>query len=147
MSEEFEGDEMDLPSIREHPVKPTPIAELDRQAPFWKLFKDFSILYSNLPDMPMREVDQRIVELYDGILEAATMVGISRMSVPKLLCCGKTRAFPSDPDRSQIMEPIVSVKKFRLGDFLKKIFSFFGLKACDGCERRRRFLNRIGWGK
>lgn len=149
MDEGLEGDEMDLPSIREHPVRPTPVAEFDRQTPFWNLFKKFDELYSNLPNLSMREVDAKIVELYDQVVDAATMAGISRMSVAKLQCCGKTRTWTevNDPGKSQVMPAQNSEKKFKLGDTLKKIFSWLGFKPCDGCERRRRWLNRIGWGK
>ena len=147
MSEEFlEESDGDRKAIELQKAKrPTLIADMAaRQAPYLDLIGLFHKLFWELPGLTQKEVDDRLQPMYEKLMEASATVGISRLSVPSLKeCCGKKRVWPDALGKSQAMEIVQDTGG--LGDVLKKIFSLFGAKPCEGCERRRRWLNGIRW--
>lgn len=126
--------------------KTTLIADMAaRQAPFMELIELYHKLFWELPNLNTRDVDTRIQVMFEKLMEASSVVGISRNSVPSLKeCCGKKRVWPDDLGKSQFGIPSVQDRQ-GLGDLLKKFFGLFGAKPCDGCERRRRWLNGVRW--
>jgi hypothetical protein len=115
-----------------------------RQAPFLALIDLYHKLFWELPNLTTRDVDARLQVMFDKLMEASATVGISRLSVPALkACCGYKRVWPDELEKAQAMEVVKDAGG--LGDLLKKIFGLFGAKPCEGCERRRRWLNGIRW--
>lgn len=126
--------------------KTTLIADMAaRQAPFLDLIELHHKLFWELPNLSPKEVDERLKVMFEKLMEASSVVGISRNSVPSLKeCCGKKRVWPNEmPDgRSGILP---AVQKTGLGDLIKRLAEWFGIKSCEGCERRRKWLNGIRW--
>jgi hypothetical protein len=147
MSDEFlEESDGDRKAIELQKAKRTTlIADMSaRQAPYLDLIALYHKLFWELPEISTRDVDARLQVMFDKLMEVSATVGISRLSVPSLKeCCGKKRVWPDELGKSQIMEAVKDAGG--LGDLLKKIFSLFGAKPCEGCERRRRWLNGIRW--
>ena len=145
-TEESEGDKVATGANRnvKPPEKPEYVPDLvSRQAPYLDLIQMFHKLNDELPTLTTREVDDRLGPMFDKLMDAAAFMGISRISVPQLKeCCGKRRVWPDELDHTQVV-PLPPKKG--LGDVLKWIFSWFWLKPCDGCERRRIWLNAIRW--
>ena len=71
------------------------IEELElKQKPFWPMIKKMEDLFWALPNLSLRQVDERLEKIYEDILDAAGAAGISRMSVPRWReCCGKKRVW------------------------------------------------------
>lgn len=153
--EESDGDRQAVQAKRNAATESSFAKEIiARQAPFLELIEQFHKLFWELPNLTTRDVDQRLQPMFDNLMNAAATVGISRNSVPSLKeCCGKKRVWPDELNKSSIFTPVQeSVVQLDpkapaggLGDFFKKVFSFFGFKPCEGCERRRRWLNSIRW--
>lgn len=124
--------------------KTTLIADMSaRQAPFLDLIGQFHKLFWELPNLTTRDVDARLQAMFEKLMEASATVGISRNSVPSLKeCCGKKRVWPDEIGQSGILP---TVQKSGLGDLIKKLTELCGIKPCEGCERRRRWLNGIRW--
>lgn len=148
MNEEFlEESDGDRKAVELRKIQKTTLVDdlLARQAPFLSLIELYHKLFWELPNLSTRDVDERLQVMFEKLMEASAVVGISRNSVPSLKeCCGKKRVWPDPLNRGQVMDPVVDASG-GLGDFFKKIFSFFGFKPCPGCERRRRWLNGIRW--
>jgi hypothetical protein len=144
--EESDGDRQAIQAKRNEATSSSIIKEMaTRQAPFLDLVEQFHKLFWELPNLTTRDVDQRLQPMFDKLMDAAATVGISRMSVPSLKeCCGKKRVWPDDLNKSQVV-PAVPRDAGGLGDILKKTFSWFGATPCEGCERRRKWLNSIRW--
>jgi len=144
MNEDFEFDPLDHPT--EIPVKPPTGAPVRlelaetitrTQLPFMRMIARMHDLFWDLPSMTTRDVDARLQELFELLMDAAATAGISRMSVPQLKeCCGKVRVWPREAPAE---EPL----GWGLGDIVRRITRFFGFGHCEACERRRKALNRI----
>lgn len=147
MDEFLEESDGDRQAIESRKVKRTTLIDdmLARQAPFLDLIELHHKLFWELPSLSSRDIDARLKVMFEKLMEASSVVGISRNSVPSLKeCCGKKRVWPDDLGKSQTgLAPVQD--RGGLGDLLKKIFSAFGAKPCEGCERRRRWLNGIRW--
>lgn len=103
-----------------------------RQKPYFILIGQFQKLFYDIPDMTAIEVDGRVKEMYDTLMEACESVGISRISIPQLKeCCGKKRVWRSEGGG------------LRLGDKLAWLFDRLGIKKCEACRRRQEALNKI----
>lgn len=109
------------------------------QLPFMRIIARMHDLFWDLPNITTRDVDVRLQELFELTMDAASQVGISRMSVPKLKeCCGKKRVWPGEV-------AVLADEKlgWGVGDIVRRITRFFGFGHCEACERRRKLLNRI----
>ena len=147
MDEIFDFDPLDRPA--EIPVKPPSGAPVRlilsetitrNQLPFMRMIARMHDLFWDLPSMTTRDVDARLQELFELLMDAAGTAGISRMSVPRLAeCCGKTRIWP-DGVKTEIEEPPLG---WGLGDIVRRITRLFGFGHCKKCEERRHALNRI----
>jgi hypothetical protein len=93
-------------------------------------------------ESPDSSSDLHLEKIYDSILTLAGTVGISAFSLPKLCAsCGRKKRGEATLPRPGDEKPA------GLGDVIKVVLSFFGIrKKCEGCERRRRSLNRIRFG-
>jgi hypothetical protein len=84
---------------------------------------------------PDAEVDRHLEKIYDGILTMAATVGVSAFSLPKLCAaCGRKKREPGGSPADE---------NVGLGDVIKTFLTWLGFRSCEGCERRRRWLNRI----
>jgi len=111
-----------------------------RQVPFMLLIGKFHDLFWDLPKITTRNVDARLQEMYELLMQASASAGISRVSVPRLReCCGKKREWPDGTVTGEQEKKIW----WGLGDIVFRITRFFGFKHCPACERRRKFLNEI----
>ncbi len=147
MDELFYFDPLDRPM--ELPVKPPSGAPVRlilsetvtrNQLPFMRMIARMHDLFWDLPNMTTRDVDARLEELYELLMDAAGTAGISRMSVPRLKeCCGKARVWPGEPLPAPTEEPL----GWGVGDIIRRITRFFGFGHCKKCEERRKALNRI----
>jgi hypothetical protein len=105
------------------------------QLPFMRMIARMHDLFWDLPNVTTRDVDVRLQELYELLMDAAATAGISRMSVPQLReCCGKKRVWPGDP---------VEKLGWGLGDIVRRITRLFGIGHCEKCEERRKAWNKI----
>lgn len=110
------------------------------QLPFMRIIARMHDLFWDLPNITTRDVDQRLQELFDLTMDAASQVGISRISVPRLSeCCGKRRVWPGEKPEAAA-DPVLG---WGLGDIVRRITRFFGFGHCQKCEERRKALNRI----
>ena len=110
-----------------------------RQAPFIVLINDFERLYWDLPNLTTKQVDDRIGPMYERVLEAAAYHGISAITAPKLReCCGKVRTWPGGVVTGEALG-------WGLGDIVRRFTRALGFRSCEGCERRRLWLNSISW--
>jgi hypothetical protein len=108
------------------------------QLPFMRMIARMHDLFWDLPNVTTRDVDGRLQELYELLMDAAATAGISRMSVPQLReCCGKKRVWPGEPPK------VDGALGWGLGDIVRRITRFFGFGHCAKCEERRKALNRI----
>jgi hypothetical protein len=115
------------------------LAMARRQQPFHELVGQFHKMFEEIPNLTLREVDARHMEMFATLLEACEAVGISKMSVPPLKeCCGKKRVWKEPADGG-----------LRLGDRIAWILTKLGFKKCEGCVKRQAALNRfrLPWGK
>jgi hypothetical protein len=146
MTEEFlEESDGDRKAIELRKAKKlTLIADMTaRQAPFLDLIELYHKLFWELPNLNTRDVDVRLQAMFDKLMDASSVVGISRNSVPSLKeCCGKKRIWPDAIGQSGILP---TVQSSGLGDLVKKVIGWIGIKPCKGCEQRRRWLNGIRW--
>lgn len=86
---------------------------------------------------PDAEADRHLETIYDGILRMAATVGVSAFSLPKLCAaCGRKKREPGGSRADASESP-------GLGDVVKTFLSWLGFRSCEGCERRRRWLNRV----
>jgi hypothetical protein len=117
-----------------------------RQKPYFVLIEQFQALFYELPKIGLKDVDVRIKTMYDTLMETCEQAGISRISIPQLKeCCGMRRVWPDEnqhPGHAPILD---SVEKSGLGDLIAKLTAFCRIKPCEGCERRRVFLNKFRW--
>lgn len=114
---------------------------IERQKPFVSLINQFEALFWDLPKLTTRDVDARIKPMYDELLKAASYHGISSMTAPRLVeCCGKTRTWPDGQKTGEVLG-------WGLGDIVRRITRAMGIRHCEGCERRRLWLNAISWWK
>lgn len=104
------------------------------------LIGKFHDLFWDLPKITTRDVDARLQEMFELLMDAAGHVGISRLSVPRLKeCCGKARTWPGEPPPAPTEEPL----GWGVGDIIRRITRLFGIGHCKKCEERRQALNRI----
>jgi hypothetical protein len=117
------------------------------QEPFLKLAGQFHDLFWKHPTLPPKEIDARLLEMWESFMDSAAVVGISRFEIPPLKeCCGKKRDWP--PDRSAVDLPPVKDPEpnyLRLGDAIRWVTKniFRMNRPCEACERRRLFLNSL----
>lgn len=108
------------------------------QLPFMRMIARMHDLFWDLPNVTTRDVDGRLQELYELLMDAAATAGISRMSVPQLReCCGKKRVWPGEAPEAE------EKLGWGLGDIIRRITRLFGIGHCEKCEERRKALNRI----
>ena len=150
MDELFDFDPLDRPA--EIPIKPATGAPVRlilsetitrNQLPFMRMIARMHDLFWDLPKITTRDVDDRLQELFELLMDAAATTGISRMSVPRLAeCCGKKRIWPDDVQAAleAHLEPELG---WGLGDMVRRVTRFFGFGHCKKCEERRQALNRI----
>ena len=142
-----------LEDVSETPIKPAQGAPVKlilsetitrNQLPFMQMVARMHDLFWDLPKMTTREVDDRLKELFELLLDAAGTAGISRMSVPRLAeFCGKSRIWPDEVAKAidEHLDPEHLV--WGLGDMIRRVTRFFGIGHCKKCEERRQALNRI----
>lgn len=110
------------------------LAMARRQQPFHELIGQFHKMFEEIPNLTVREVDARHVEMFSTLLEACETVGISKMSVPPLKeCCGKKRVWKDQAPTGGL----------RLGDKVAWILTKLGFKKCEGCKKRQEAMNRF----
>lgn len=126
----------------------------DRQDRFIALAEDFYKLWRALPDLNVRQVDVRLVAMYEQLLELAPTLGVSRNGLQQLReCCGKKRVWPAglegDPALSIRREDAVRSPFYQEelawwpGDIIRRITRWLGVPYCKKCDRRRRIINAI----
>ena len=122
------------------PVAPGLVDEIRlRQKPLISLINAFESLYWDLPNLTTRQVDERLQPMYADLLEAASHHGISAITAPKLReCCGKVRTWPDGSTTGEALG-------WGLGDIVRRLTRALGFRSCEGCERRRLWLNSISW--
>jgi hypothetical protein len=105
-----------------------------RQKPYFTMIAQFQDLFFKLPELKQKDVDDRLKELYEALMEACESVGISRISIPQLKeCCGRGRA----------QAPTEEAPGLRLGDKVAWLLDKLGFKKCEACKRRQEALNKI----
>ena len=123
-----------------------------RQDNFIALAEDFYQLWRALPDLNVRQVDARLVPMYERLLALAPSIGVSRNGLQQLReCCGKKRAWPigllQDPSETldHVVVPLGTFEELGWwpGDIIRRITRFFGAAYCEKCDRRRRAINRF----
>ena len=113
------------------------------QLPFMRMIARMYDLFWDLPKITTRDVDERLKELFELLMDAAGTAGISRMSVPRLAeCCGKRRVWP-DEVHAALEAHLDSDLGWGVGDIVRRVTRFFGIGHCKKCEERRQALNRI----
>lgn len=132
----MDDDELDpLDSAETTPIVPsvslTKPYEVPGQGEYLKLIDQCQVLFRELPRVTTRDVDKRLEKIFETVMNLAPYVGVSRMSIPLLRdCCGGKRVWTEDLG-------------WGLGDIIRRITRLFGFGHCDGCERRRTWLNSL----
>lgn len=151
MSDLFDFDPLE--QVSQTPIKPasgSPVRlELAQsitrnQLPFMRMIARMHDLFWDLPKITTRDVDVRLQELFELLMDAAAMAGISRMSVPRLAeCCGKKRIWPDEVAQAVLEHLEDPPLGWGVGDIVRRVTRFFGIGHCKKCEERRQALNRI----
>jgi hypothetical protein len=115
----------------------------------------FYVLWWNLPEMSLRQIDRELQDLFRMYMDLAPSLGVSRNTIPELReCCGRKRSWK---DGSLLDDPAVALlgahpikedapkKKlgWGLGDLIARVTRVWKVEHCDACELRRLRLNSI----
>jgi hypothetical protein len=127
------------------PPAPPPSADLQKviaeirkkQEPFLRLAGQIHALFWELPTSTSRDVDKKLVPIWESFMEAAATAGLSSYDIPQLKeCCGKRRVWPDQVDQARYL---------RLGDAVRWVTTNILRikKPCEACDRRQEKLNRL----
>ena len=108
-----------------------PITEIPGQKEYLQLVDQCQELFKALPKITTREVDVHLQKIFETIMDLGPYVGVSRISIPLLRdCCGGKRVWKEELG-------------WGLGDIVRRLTRLLGFGNCDGCERRRIWLNGL----
>ena len=129
---------------------------IQAKADAFRLLADrFYVLWWNLPEMSLRQVDRELQDLFRMYMDLAPSLGVSRNTIPELKeCCGRKRSWK---DGSLLGDPATALmgaappteapprKKlgWGLGDLIARVTRVWKSEHCDACEARRVWLNSI----
>jgi hypothetical protein len=121
-----------------------------RQDAFRDIADRFYMLWWNLPNSNLRQVDQDIKDMFRMYMDLAPSLGVSRNGIPELReCCGRKRIWKDDPlvgpaGQVLVMPPVdapIETLGWCPGDLLRRITRFLGFAYCEKCDQRRRKIN------
>ncbi len=121
-----------------------------RAEAFRDLADRFYMLWWNIPGMTLRQVDQDVKDMFRMYMDLAPSLGVSRNGIPELReCCGRKRVWKDDPlsdsDTKVLIMPMAKDPDEKLGwcvgDLIRRVTRFLGVRYCEKCDRRRRKIN------
>jgi hypothetical protein len=116
------------------------------QEPFLKLAGQFHDLFWKHPTLPAREIDTRLLDMWESFMDSCSVVGLSRFGIPQLKeCCGKKRDWPLEKSATDLAPVVDEPRYLRIGDAIRWVTKNILRirKPCEACEQRRQFLNHL----